>query len=81
MRMNIENQNLKYNIGSSVTLVNLSNHSYSGKSGLIKNYNNEKQRYVINLNDADKIISVKNIQLDENDSSMNVRKTECNWLL
>lgn len=79
---NPENLYLKYKIGSSVSLVNLKSETYNGKSGLIQSYNSKKQRYVINLNDMDKFISVRedNIELEENDSSNEgevVEKSTC----
>jgi hypothetical protein len=52
--------------GSSVLLQNLKNNDYNNLTAIVQTYNHEKERYLIELTDSNKIISVKrdNVILD-----------------
>ena len=52
--------------GSSVLLQNLKNNDYNNLTAIVQTYNPEKERYLIELTDSNKIISVKrdNVILD-----------------
>ena len=54
----IQDENL-LNSGDVVLLQNLKNENYNNKKGIIDNYNNENQRYIVKLVGLDKSIAVK----------------------
>ena len=56
--------NLRFKPGDSVLIQSLKNDMYNGKEAVIESYNRESDRYVINIEEMEKRISVREINLD-----------------
>ena len=60
----IEIDDTKYFINQNIKLVNLKNLDYNEKFGVINNYNSETKRYNVFINDLNKTIAVKEINIE-----------------
>ena len=49
----------EYNLDDTITINGLSNDTYNNQHGLVKDYNQDKDRYVIYIEDLDKTLSIK----------------------
>ena len=49
----------EYNLDDTITINGLSNDAYNNQLGLVKDYNQDKDRYVIYMEDLDKTLSIK----------------------
>ena len=60
----IEINDAKYSINQNIKLINLKNLDYNEKFGVINDYNSETKRYNVFINDLNKTIAVKEINIE-----------------
>ena len=60
----IEINDTTYKINQNIKLVNLKNIDYNEKYGVINDYNSETKRYNVFINDLNKTIAVKEINIE-----------------